>query len=158
MSASSVFQHMMHKIFKDVKGVLYFQDNILIHAEDQEEHDKLLHTVLARLMENCLTVQQDKCKFNQTAVDYLGHTVTPDGINPKESLVTAVVDALAPQNKEQLRTFLGLCEYMSKFVKNLASKAAPLHVMMKDKVNFVWDDTHQKVFDDIKSEIANVPR
>ena len=24
---------------------------------------------------------------------------------------------------------------------------------MKDKVNFVWDEKHQKVFDDIKSEI-----
>ena len=25
--------------------------------------------------------------------------------------------------------------------------------MMKDKVNFVWDENHQKVFNDIKSEI-----
>ena len=68
-SASSVFQRMMHKIFKDVKGVSYFQDDILIHAKDQEEHDQLLHTVLTRLKENGLTVQRDKCKFNQTTVD-----------------------------------------------------------------------------------------
>ena len=87
-STSSVFQRMMHKIFKDVKGVSHFQDDILIHAKDQEEHDKLLHTVLVRLKENGPTVQRDKCKFNQTAVDYLGDTVTPDGIKPKESLVT----------------------------------------------------------------------
>ena len=156
-SASFVFQRMMHKIFKDVKRMSYFQDDILIHAKDQEEHDKLLRTVLARLKENSLTVQRDKCKFNQTTVDYLGHTVTPDGIKPKESLVTAVVDAPAPQNKEQLRSFLGLCEYMSKFVKNFVNKAAPLCAMMKDKVNFVLDKTHQKVFDDIKSEIAKRP-
>ena len=124
----------VRRFFKNtVKGVLYFQDDILIHAKDHEEHDKLLHTVLARLKENGLTVQRDKCKFNQTAVDYLGHTVTPDGIKPRESLVTAVVDAPAPQNKEQLRSFLRLCEYMSKFVKNFASKAAPLCAMMKDK-------------------------
>ena len=51
-----------------------------------------------------------KCKFNQTATDYLGHTVTPDRINPKEGLVTAVVDVPAPQNKEQLHSFLGLCK------------------------------------------------
>ena len=133
-SASSVFQHMMHKILKDIKGVLYLQDNILIHAKDKVEHNKLLQTVLAHLKENGLTVQQDKYNFNQTAVDSLGRTVTPDGIKPKESLVTAVVDAPAPQNKEQLRSFLGLCEYMSKFVKNFASKDAPLHAMMKDKV------------------------
>ena len=157
-SASSVFQRMMHKIFKDIEGVSYFRDNILIHAKDQEEHDKVLHTVLARLKENGLTVQRDKCKFNQTAVDYLGHTVTSDRIKPKESLFTAVGDASAPQNKEQLRSFLRLCKYMSKFIKkNFASKAAPLRAMMTDKVNFVWDETHQKVFDDIKSEIVKRP-
>ena len=155
-SASSVFQRMMHKIFKDVKGVSYFQDDILIHAKDQEEHDKLLHTVFARIKENGLTVQRDKCKFNQSAVDYLGHTVTPDGIKPRESLVTAVVDAPAPQNKEQLRSFLGLCEYMSKFVKNFASKAALLRAMMKDKVNFVWDENHQKVLTTLSQKLRNV--
>ena len=101
---------MMYKIFKDVKGVSYFQDDILIHAKDQEEHDKLLHTVLARLKVNGLMAQQDKYKFNQTTVDYLGHTVTPDWIKPKESLVTGVVDTRVPQNKEQLRWFLWLCE------------------------------------------------
>ena len=115
----------------------YFQDDILIHAKDQEEHDKLLHTVLSHLKESGLPVQRDKCKFNQTAVDYLGHTVTSDGIKPKESLVTAVVDAPAPQNKEQLRSFLGLCEFMSKLMKNFASKAARLRAMIVDKVNFV---------------------
>ena len=41
-SASSVFKCMIHKIFKDVKGVSYFQDDILILSKDQEEHDKLL--------------------------------------------------------------------------------------------------------------------
>ena len=46
---------------------------------------------------------------------------------------------------------------MSKFVKNFASKAAALRAMMTDKVNFVWDETHQKVFDDIKSEIVKRP-
>ena len=68
-----------------------------------------------------------------------------------------MVDVPTPQNKEQLRSFLGLYEYMSKFVKNFASKAAPLRAMMKDKVNFVWDENHQKVFDDIKSEIVKCP-
>ena len=66
-----------------------------------------------------------------------------------------MVDAPGPQNKEQLCSFLR--EYMSKFVKNFASKTSPLRAMMKDKVNFVWDETHQKVFDHIKSEIAKRP-
>ena len=89
-----------------------------------------LHT---GLKENGFTIKRDKCKFNQSAVDYLGHIVTPDGIKANESLVTAVVDAPAPQNKGQLCSFLGLYKYMSQLVKNFVSKAAPLRGIMKDK-------------------------
>ena len=46
---------------------------------------------------------------------------------------------------------------MSKFANNFASKVPPLCVMMNDKANFVLDKTHQKVFNDIKSEIAKHP-
>ena len=42
-------------------------------------------------------------------------------------------------------------------MKSFANKAAPLRAMMKDKVNFVWDETHQKVFEDIKLEVAKHP-
>ena len=62
-SVSSVFQRMRHKMFKDVKGVLYFQEDILIHTKDQEEHDKLLYTVLTGLKKNGLTSSGTSANF-----------------------------------------------------------------------------------------------
>ena len=53
-------------------------------------------------------MNKDKCRFGQTSVDYLGHTITPDGITPKKDLVRAIIDAPAPEGKDQLRSFLGL--------------------------------------------------
>ena len=130
-SASSLFQRMMHTISKDVNGVCYFQDDILIHANSQTEHDQILRIVLSKLRHHGLIVNKDKCKFGQTSVDYLGHTITTDGITPKEDLVRAIIDVPAPEGKDQLRSFLGLCEYISKFIRNFANKVAPLRLMMK---------------------------
>ena len=79
-SASSLFQRMMHTIFKDVKGVCYFQDDILIYANSQSEHDQILRMVLSKLRHHGLIVNKDKCRFGQTSVDYLSHTITSDGI------------------------------------------------------------------------------
>ena len=109
-SASSLFQRMMHTIFKDVKGVCHFQDDIIIYANNQSDHDQILRMVLSKLRHHGLIVNNDKCRLGQTSVDYLGHTITPDGITPKEDLVRAIIDAPAPEDKDQLRSFLGLCE------------------------------------------------
>ena len=77
----------MHTIFKDVKGVCYFQDDILIYANSQSEHDQILRIVLSKFRYHGLLVNKDKCRFGQTSVHYLSHTITPDGITPKEDLV-----------------------------------------------------------------------
>ena len=145
---------MMHTIFKDVKGVCYFQDDILIHANSQSEHDQILRTVLSKLRHHGLIVNKDKCRFGQTSVDYLGHTITPDGITPKKELVRAITDAPAPEGKDQLRSFLGLCKYISKFVRDFATKVAPLRSLMKKDVPFKWETQHQKVFNELKRDIA----
>ena len=59
-SASSICQRMMHTIFKDVKGVCYFQDDILIYANSQGEHDQIFRMVLSKLRDHGLIVNKDK--------------------------------------------------------------------------------------------------
>ena len=105
-SASSLFQRMMHTIFKDVKGVCYFQDDIIIHANSQSEHDQILRTVLSKLRHHGLIVNKDKCRFGQTSVDYLGHTITPDGITPKRNSCGQLQMRLHPKAKTNFVHFL----------------------------------------------------
>ena len=66
----------------------------------------------------------------------------------------AIIDAPAPEGKDQLRSFIGLCEYISKFIRNFANKVAPLRLMMKKDVPFKWESQHEKVFNDLKLDIA----
>lgn len=110
-SAASVFQKVMDVLFKDVTNVQAFQDDILVFTETKEAHLDTLHKVFSILNARGITIQPDKCKFLVEQIDYLGHTITPEGIKPKFSNVEAIIKAPPLPDKDALRSFLCLCEY-----------------------------------------------
>ena len=87
-------------------------------------------------------------------MDYLGHTIIPGGIQPKADLVSAVQDAPSPTNKEQLRSFLGLCEFMSKYIKDFATKVTPLRALKKKDAS---GNQNTRLFSELKSDIGKKP-
>ena len=63
----------------------------------------------------------------------MGHVILADGIKPNHTKVSAVVNMSSPQNKEELRSFLGLVKYSGKFIPNLADLTAPLRQLFKKR-------------------------
>ena len=62
-----------------------------------------------------------------------------------------------PENKTQLRSFLGLCTYYRKCVKNFFAIAKPLHRLTEEKQNFVWTTDCQQTFEHLKKQLAETP-
>lgn len=153
-SAAAVFQKLMHRLFKGVEGVQYFQDDILIIGSDKADHDAKLSTVLHILAQNGLTAEWDKCKFRMPSVTYLGHKISNRGVKPKTANARAIREAPAPTSKEEVRSFLGMAEFYSKFVPHFATKTHNLRQLLKDKTTFVWTESTQEEFQRIKEEIC----
>jgi hypothetical protein len=86
-----------------------------------------LNATLQRLEEYGLRVRNDKCKFFRPFVEYLGHVIDSSGLHKVPSKVKAVAETTSPQNVNQLRSFLELLTYYSKFVPNLGNMLKPLH-------------------------------
>ena len=55
-----------------------------------------------------------------TEVRYIGHVLTSNGLNPDPRKVHAVEGMPSPADKPALLRFLGMVDYMSKFIPNLA--------------------------------------
>ena len=64
-------------------------------------------------------------------MEYLGHAISVAGIRPKMNLISAVKEFPKPLNKEEIKSFLGLAEYMSKYVSNFADRVHPLRSLLK---------------------------
>ena len=49
------------------------------------------------------------------SVDYLGHMITSERLQPMNEKVHAILEALDPQNASQLHSSLGVVKYYNKF-------------------------------------------
>ena len=57
-------------------------------------------------------------------MEYLGHKVNSDGIHPTADKIKAIKDAPQPRNATELKSFLGLLSYYSKFLPNMSTTLA----------------------------------
>ena len=62
---------------------------------------------------------------------FFGHVFTKDGLNPSPDKVRAVKECGVPENKEAVRSFLGMAGYLNNFIQNNAAIATPLYQLTR---------------------------
>ena len=134
-----------------------FIDDVLIHGVTLEKHNSRLTAVLSKLREIGLRLNREKCQIAKTAVKYLGHTLSQEGLSPMHSKVQAVQEMRAPVNKQEVRRFLGFLTYLQKFCSNLAEVAASLCKLIRKDVMFTWEVAQSKAFEASKKLVTQAP-
>ena len=156
ISASpSIWQRTMDQVLKGIPNTSCILDDIIITGKTDDEHLKTLEAVLQRLMEYNLRVNEAKCKFFQEEITYCGHKIDANGLHKTQDKIEAVINAPKPENVTQLRAFLGLVNYYSHFLPNLASVLHPLYQLLKQNVKFIWTESAQKAFQNVKEMITS---
>ena len=62
-----------------------------------------------------------------------------------------------PKNLKELRGLQDRFAYIRRFIVNLSGRCQPFTRLMKKGVSFVWDQTCQEAFDDIKRYLTKPP-
>lgn len=132
-TAPATFQAIMNDGFRPLlrNNVVVFYDDILIYSPTGEQHIKDLQMALSILLENQFVVNEKKCSFGQTAIEYLGHTINGIGVAMDPKKIEAVLDWPVPKNIKGLRGFLGRTWYYQKFIRYYGSIACPLTDLTK---------------------------
>ena len=139
-SASEVFQNVLQQSLQGLHGVRNIADDLIVWGKSQEEHDRNLEALFQRLDAKGLTLNGDKCEYNQPSLWFYGYSLSKDGLSADPKKVEAIVKTTTPQNVAQLRSFLGLANYCARFTKK--------------STKWQWTVIHQQAFEKIKTAIA----
>lgn len=104
-------------------------------------------------------MMMQKCKFNQTSLSFLGHTISKDGLHPDKDRASAVAHAPAPHETCSLRSFLGLASWYSKFIPDFATIVELIRAALSDSTDLksIWTAVAETNFTEIKKLILESP-
>ena len=103
-NSPATFQAMMDDYFRDMinKGwITIYMDDILIHAKMKKDLEDRTKRVLQRLKEHNLYLKPEKCKFEQTEVEFLGMIISENTIRMDPIKLAGIQDWPSPTTVKQ---------------------------------------------------------
>ena len=154
-NSPDVFQNVMMEILGDLPFVRVYLDDVLITSSDSfQDHLAKISIVLERLENYGFRANLRKSFFAQSELDYLGYWITKEGIQPQPKKVEAIRRLTPPENKRQLKHFLGMVNYYRDMWRRRSHILAPLTALSSTKVPWRWGKEEQQSFDDLKRVIS----
>ena len=102
-------------------------------------------------------LNEGKCFFAASEIDFLGYHVTANGVYPKQDNIEAVRTLPTPSSAKELASFLGTTNFYLKFVPNDTEVADPLRKLMRKDVPWEWTHTQQHAFVTLKEKVTSPP-
>ncbi|UYV79636.1 K02A2.6-like, partial [Cordylochernes scorpioides] len=158
-NAPATFERMMDNLLAGLKWTicLCYLDDIIVYASSFQEHMERLEKVLKCIQRAGLCLNPEKCLFGSKIIKVLGHLVSEEGIRPDPGKIEAIINFSTPKNTTDVRSFIGLCSYYRRFVRNFANKAKPLHELLKNNTRFVWSKEQDESFQILKAALTTDP-
>jgi hypothetical protein len=122
-----------------------------------DEHIEILAEVLHRLVSHNLKVKPEKCQFFREEILFLGFRVNKEGIGTDLSKTQAVIEWRRPENRKQLKSFLGTCSYYRSFISEFRIIAEALYALTRKGVRFQWSDKAENAFCLLKQKLTTAP-
>ncbi|XP_053384619.1 uncharacterized protein K02A2.6-like [Mercenaria mercenaria] len=153
--APEIYQRILQQTIQDIPNCKNISDDILIWGDTKAANDKTLRDVLQRLRDKTLTLNKDKCDFCKTSIEFMGHTLTSEGLKPQQSKIQAVLDTEPPQNVKEVKSFLGLVTYCAKFLPNYATVSEPIRKLTRKNIKFEWGREQMESFQELKDLLTS---
>ena len=153
--APSVFQRTLESLLAGIPNVCIFLDDILVTGKTEAEHMENIRLVLQRLQNAGLKVNKQKCELFRSSVTYLGHRIDRHGLHPTTDKVEAIRNAHNPTNVKELKAWLGIVNYYGRYMENLSSKLAPLYMLLKKGVKWMWNKAQEDAFIEAKEALQS---
>jgi len=156
-SSAEVFAKRFHQAFENIPGVETYMDEMLIAGKDDKEHDERLRRVLDTARAKGIKLKPSKCSLRVKEVKFVGHVITEHGVKPDNSKIEAIQAMPCPTNRKELERFLGMINYLGKFLPNLSDVTAHLRELLKQDTEWQWLEQHTAAVTNLKTLVTQAP-
>ena len=155
--APAYFQKLEGEVLAGLPFAFGYLDDILIFSPDMKTHLEHMRIIFQRLKEANLILKESKCSFLKAHIQYLGHIISGEGIEPVPEKLESLNEMPPPTTQKEVIQFLGLAGYDRKFVPKYSDIARPLTDLTKKDTQFNWTERCQQTFDMLKELLSKEP-
>ncbi len=130
-NAPSTYQRLIDR-------ALVYIDDTSVYPKTFSDHLVHLRLVLEAFQRAKLTLKPPKCSCAYSQLEFLGHLVSNDGISVNPKKVAAITEIPTPKTVKEVQSFVSLCSYYRKFIKDFAKSARPLTLLSRSDVPFCF--------------------
>ena len=151
-----IFQSRLDSIFIGIEGVTGIADDMEIAGKDKMEHDRNFLAFMEKCMSNNLIPNLKKIQFKESQVSFYGCCWSKQGISLDPKKTEALNHMEFPPDKETMRSFLGIVNYLNRYSALSAHLAAPLSALTHQAVEYKPSKLHYENFNRLKMEVSNM--
>ena len=159
LTLSILSQRLMDMVLAGIQwtSCLVYLDDIIIVGKSFDEHISNFGQVFDHLHSAGLKLKPQKCAFGCKQVEFLGHTVSAQGVSTDPAKTTQVANWPERQLTQEVQPFLGLVSYYRQFVKSFADVSRPLYRLLEKSRAFHWTIEYQEAFTELKRRLTLTP-
>ena len=160
-TAANFFARVIQSVFNEAPlSITVFQDDVFVHTKGIKALLDMQQEAFDRMESKCLFFKRSKARLNYPRMKCLGHIITRHGRCPDPSKIEAILKLERPRNARDVRIMMGLVQFNSEYIGNLADILAPLNDISHDDADIVndWKDAiHGEALRKLKHAFTTAP-
>ena len=133
-----------------------YVDDIGFAANNATDLTRNIREVFKCISQTGLKLTTEKCCFGVPQVDFLGKTISPEGISPQAKKVENFFDKLrSPKSKKASQQYLGFVNYFRNHFPRMAEKLSPFYKLLKTEVPINITSELKETFDSVKKALSD---
>ena len=133
-----------------------YVDDIGIAANNATDLTRNFRAVFKCICQAGLKLTIEKCLFGVRQVEFLGRTISPEGISPQARKIQNFLDKLRfPKSKKALQRYLGFVDYYRNYVPRMVEKFDPFYKLLKTEVPINITSELKETFDSANKALSD---
>ena len=133
-----------------------YVDDIGIAANDAMDLTRNIRAVFKCIRQAGLKLTIEECHFGVRQVEFLGRTISSDGVLPQSQKIQNFLNKLRfPKSKKALQSYLGFVNSYRKYIPRMAEKLNPFFKLLKAEVPINITSELKETFDSVNKALSN---